>query len=157
MRSWKFWLTAAFLVALHIWYAVGVWGGELHRQLHDETQQARASRGLPPQSLDDDLCRLCQRHAEWMASRDSMFHGSGENVVAYGTTTPGSTVRMWLGSPPHRAFLLGESSRAGWGAAQAASGRWYWAGAFRGSPSPSVEPAPIVTPVRGFLRIFRRR
>jgi uncharacterized protein YkwD len=91
----------------------------------------RVSRGLDPHRLDADLCRLCQKHAEWMASRGSTFHGSGENIVCYGAGSPTAAIRMWQYSPPHNGFLLSRSTRAGWGYAVGRNGVQYWAGAFR--------------------------
>ena len=123
------------------------------QSLHEETQRERASRGLAPQQLDDELCRLCQRWAQHMARTGRFSHGGGENVIAYGASTPSGAIRMWLGSPPHRAFLLGGATKAGWGAARSPSGTWYWAGAFRGEAI-LTEPTTYRPSRRG---LFRRR
>lgn len=101
-------------------------------QLHTEAQRHRVASGREPQKLDAELCAMCQRHAEWMASRGQMFHGSGENIVCRGASTAPDAIVTWLNSGPHRAFLMGGATQAGWGAAQSRSGTWFWAGAFRG-------------------------
>lgn len=121
-------------------------------QLHTEAQRHRVAHGREPQKLDAELCAMCQRHAEWMASRGQMFHGSGENCVAWGTATAPATIAMWLGSPPHRAFLMGGGTKAGWGHAVSRSGAHFWAAAFRGGATSTSGGA--YTPRR--FRFFRR-
>lgn len=117
----------------------------------------RVARGLDPHRLDADLCRLCQRHAEWMASRGSIFHGSGENIVAYGASTCTGAMGLWRNSAPHRGWMLSNTTRAGWGHAVAANGVHYWAGAFRSEPQPA-DSTPEPTPYRPrFLGWLRRR
>lgn len=96
----------------------------------------RVSRGLRPHKLDEDLCTLSQRWAEHMAARGRMYHGGGENIIAYGTSTVPATMSMWRASGPHNGFLLSGTTRAGWGHATSSNGTHYWAGAFRGETSP---------------------
>jgi hypothetical protein len=72
-----------------------------------------------------------------MAASRSMFHGGQDNCVCYGPTTAAGAIGMWLGSPPHRAFLMSGTRKAGWGAAQTKNGAWYYAAAFRGSTATS--------------------
>ena len=110
-------------------------------QLHAESQRHRVAAGLAPQQLDADLCRLCQAHAERQAASGRMFHGAGDNCVAYGTSSAPATIAMWLGSPPHRAWLMSRTDRAGWGAAQSSGGTWFWAAAFRGGSGGTYTPA----------------
>ena len=125
----------------------------------------RVARGLDAHRLDADLCRLCQRHAEWMASRNSMFHGSGENIVCYGMSTPTGAMGLWRRSGPHNGFLLSGTTRAGWVHAVSASGTHYWAGAFRSDPPPkqdtpddtSTDTPPQWRPRRGVLGWLRGR
>ena len=109
-------------------------GPSLTERLHAVAQSHRERSGLPRQELDPNLNAISQRWAERMASENSMYHGGGENIVAYGTSTPEATIQMWINSPGHRAFVLGGNQRAGWGAARAKNGTWYWAGAFRNHP-----------------------
>ena len=134
---------------------------ETAKVLHEANQGYRISRGLARQDLDADLCSLCQRHAEWMASRGSMFHGSGENIVAYGTPTVTSTMAMWRGSGPHNGFLLSSATRAGWGHAVSAGGVHFWSGAFRGAARPKesadVSPETNVQRPGRFGWLFGRR
>lgn len=117
----------------------------------------RVARGLDAHRLDADLCKLCQRHAEWMAARGSMFHGSGENIVACGASTCTGAMGLWRGSGPHNGFLLSRTTRAGWGHAVSAGGVHYWAGAFRSEPQPA-DVSPETAPHRPrFLGWLRRR
>lgn len=112
----------------------------------------RVSRGLAPHKLDADLCKLSQRWAETMAARNSMHHGGGENIIAYGTSTVPATMTMWRNSGPHNGFLLSGTTRSGWGHAVSANGTHYWAGAFRSNPpepsgdEPDHSPPANVSP-----------
>lgn len=124
-------------------------------QLHAENQRHRVAAGLAPQQLDAELCRLCQAHAERQAASGRMFHGGQDNCVAYGTSTAPATIAMWLGSPPHRAWLMSRTDRAGWGAAQSDRGVWFWAAAFRGQTSSDGGLYTPATPRR--WRLFRAR
>lgn len=101
--------------------------------LHSECQRHRLANGRDAQHLDEECCGIAQRWAEHMAARRSMYHGGGEQIIAYGYATPATTMRVWINSGGHNAWLLSSTKRAGWGAAQSSSGTWYWAGAFRGS------------------------
>lgn len=105
---------------------------EVQSHLGSLNDTYRVSRGLRPHKLDADLCRLSQRWAETMAARNSMYHGGGENIIAYGTASAPATMSMWRASGPHNGFLLSGTTRSGWGHAVSASGTHYWAGAFRG-------------------------
>lgn len=157
---WKI-LLASALAALAVMCSQNLRADELDGlsdrqiQLHAESQRHRVNAGLKPQKLDAELCRLCQAHAERQAASGRMFHGAGDNCVAYGTTTAPATIAMWLGSPPHRAWLLSGTERAGWGAARSSGGTWYWAAAFRGSTSSSGTTYTPATARR--WRLFRAR
>ena len=156
---WKILLVSA-LVSLAIMCAQNLRADELDNlsdrqiQLHAESQRHRVAAGLAPQQLDAELCRLCQDHAERQAAAGRMFHGMGDNCVAYGTSSAPATIAMWLGSPPHRAWLMSRTERAGWGAAQSDRGVWFWAAAFRGQSSSDGGTYTPATPRR--WRLFRR-
>lgn len=106
--------------------------------LHSECQRHRLANGRNAQELDEECCGIAQRWAEHMAARRSMYHGGGEQIIAYGYSTPAITMQVWINSGGHNAWLLSRTSRAGWGAAQSSNGTWYWAGAFRGSTATST-------------------
>lgn len=128
--------------------------------LHSEAQRHRLANGRDVQQLDAECCAIAQKWAAHMASRQSMYHGGGEQIIAYGYATPASAVRVWINSPPHNGWLLSRTTRAGWGAAQSRNGTWYWAGAFRGSVV-STETTTTGGNGNGFMRrgwgFFRRR
>lgn len=103
----------------------------VQKQLHELCQQYRASSGRGSQELDAECCRIAQRWAENMARRHSMYHGGGEQIIAYGYPTASNAMIAWRNSGGHRAWLLSGTNRAGWGYAVASNGTPYWAGAFR--------------------------
>lgn len=121
-------------------------------QLHAEAQRHRVAHGREPQRLDAELCGVAQRWAETMAARNSMYHGGGEQIIAYGTRSAPATVAMWIASGPHNAWLLSNCTRAGWGHAVSRSGTHFWAGAFRGG---STSTSGVAYTARR-LRFFRR-
>jgi len=124
--------------------------------LHAEAQRHRVANGRDAQTLDAECCLIAQSHAERMASARSMFHGPADQIVAYGYATPVAAVRVWIGSPPHNAWLLSSTRRAGWGAAQSSGGTWYWAGAFRGSTAAGTGTTSYGGRRRWFGRWFGR-
>lgn len=96
-----------------------------------EMNEQRVRAGLPEMVLDQELCELSQRWSNRMASTGAFHHGGGENVIARGQKTPVAAIGAWLRSPAHRAFLMGRSTRVGFGAQKGAGGMWYWSGTFR--------------------------
>lgn len=99
-------------------------------EMHDEAMKYRSERGLPNQMLDEKCCRVAQRWAEYMASRRAFHHGGGEQIIAYGYPTIRSAFLGWMGSSGHRAWILSNTKRAGWGFAKASDGTCYYAGCF---------------------------
>lgn len=102
--------------------------------MHGVAMRHRAANRLPAQRLDDDLTKIAQAHANWMAANNTMQHGRQDNIIAYGTTTPEATMLMWMNSPGHRYWMLSGTTRAGWGCQRSANGTWYWCGVFRTEP-----------------------
>lgn len=104
---------------------------ELMTRLHNEI---RAQAGLAPQAVDDNLTQVAQRWAETMAARGSMYHGGGEQIIAYssGDTSYQAGFRLWQNSPPHRAWLFCRGPACGFGYAVGRNGAAYYAGAFQG-------------------------
>jgi uncharacterized protein YkwD len=91
----------------------------------------RAQYNLPPQILDEELCKQAQRWAENMAARHSMYHGGGEQIIAMGYPTPEACVQGWIYSPGHRVWVLSRTSRVGFGCAVSSTGQRYYAGVYR--------------------------
>jgi uncharacterized protein YkwD len=101
----------------------------------------RAERGLPFLRLDPRLQAAAEAHAAWMAVHGSLTHGgdgslesrlaardynwggAAENVAQAPSAT--AAVAMWLGSPAHRANLLGPYRDGG-----AAGAGGYWCAVF---------------------------
>lgn len=93
------------------------------RALLDEVNRVRSAHGLPALRSDGRLARAARSHTRAMLVRKTFAHGNtasrlrrfgvrgrlvGENL-AWGAGTyssPAAIVRMWLGSPSHRANLL---------------------------------------------------
>lgn len=97
----------------------------------------RAQSGLSAQSVDDNLTNVAQNWANHMASVGSMYHGGGEQIIAYsgGDRSYDAGFRTWLGSSPHRAWLCSRGDRCGFGYAIGRNGCAYYAGAFGSSYS----------------------
>jgi uncharacterized protein YkwD len=106
---------------------------------------ARGQSGLPGLAVDGGLNGTAQMHADRMAARGGggcggLFHSGelaswGAHGETVGCFTPcsgdgGRFVSMWLGSPPHRAILLGGFSAVGVGVA-CNGGAMYAAAQFR--------------------------
>jgi uncharacterized protein YkwD len=106
---------------------------------------ARAGAGLAPVAWDARVATAAQAHSADMAAMNRMTHtgsdGSdagdrllragfdwrawGENV-ATGQTSVQSAFDAWMGSPGHRAQILGGFTVIGLGAAQGSNGLIYW-------------------------------
>lgn len=90
----------------------------------------RLAQGLTPVSIDANLTRVAQRHAEEIAARGELSHTSidgahvGERLervgypyllamenLASGTLDAEDTLERWLGSPGHRLNLLSSAVR----------------------------------------------
>ena len=103
----------------------------LIRQVHQESCEWRAYYGLPAQELDETCCVLAQQHAEHMARYEWFEHGRNDQVICRGPLSAGVCVSSWIGSGPHRAWLLSGNRKCGWGHAVSRSGTHYWCGVFR--------------------------
>lgn len=76
----------------------------------------RSSRGTAPLTWDEGLHAIAREHSEEMARRGELFHSSvyepyAENCWAGGAgslyyNTASDIVSSWMGSPPHRTWLL---------------------------------------------------
>jgi hypothetical protein len=123
--------------------------------LHAEAQRHRIASGRDAQELDAECCRIAQAWAETMAARRSMFHGGGEQIVAWNGGSLSQAFGMWRSSNGHNAWLLSSTTRAGWGHASN-GGSHYWAGAFRGAVASTTSGTTYSNPRRGWFRVFRR-
>ncbi len=111
--------------------------------------RARSADKLAPLTHNRLLARAAQAHAAHMAKTGKFAHEGigdgtidsriddagydwkslGENI-AWGGKDAQAAMKVWLGSPPHRAQLLGEHRDVGFGRAVAADGKVYWAACF---------------------------
>jgi uncharacterized protein YkwD len=114
--------------------------------LHNNT---RAAHGLGPMMIDASLQAAARAHARHMAAVGRMGHHGigdgtpasraraagyrspavGENVAA-GQVDPPAAMRGWMGSPGHRANILGFYSDFGVAVARGADGQPYWCAVF---------------------------
>jgi uncharacterized protein YkwD len=131
-------------------------------EMQQVATQIRKDRGLGTQTLDEDLCKLSQKWANYMASNHTFHHGGGENIIAVGYNTPEAAFGGWLSSSGHRYWVLSNTDQCGWGAAQSSTGRWYWVGVFRNSKKKRAAITAVsgesgTTYYRPRHRLFRRR
>jgi len=98
------------------------------QQMHEEAVRRRGGRQI---QLCEECCRIAQRWANHMASTRSFGHGGGEQIIAQGYPTVSACFSGWIGSSGHRAWVLSNSTRCGWGFQRSSSGRCYWVGVFR--------------------------
>lgn len=97
-------------------------------ELHNQT---RARAGLPPLTLNTQMCLAAQRHANWMASYGSFAHSGlpfRENI-AYSQRTPEHAVQTWTYSPGHYSNMC-SGRECGFGF-QNRGGVGYWVALFR--------------------------
>lgn len=103
---------------------------EAEQSLLDLTNQQRAAAGLAPLRPNPLLFRAARAHSENMAAARQLSHflgggvgsrlhavgygwsGCGENIAA-GQTSPEEAVRSWMGSPGHRANIMGGYTEVG--------------------------------------------
>lgn len=121
------------LVALLLFQSVASAQAPDVAALLDLHNAARARVGRKPLVLDAALVAGAQRNADWMRSRGRLSHNgpfrgwSAENA-AWGSPplSAEAVMRLWLGSPGHRANILGPYSRVGF-----AKAGGYWCADFR--------------------------
>jgi uncharacterized protein YkwD len=101
----------------------------------------RAGHGLPPHRVNEALCRASRKHAENMASQETLSHvldGKGpteralaegfagpvaENCAAGNEGTPRAFIDLWVASGAHRRNMLGPGAgEMGAGCAHSAKG-----------------------------------
>ncbi|KAF6258438.1 CAP domain-containing protein [Scenedesmus sp. NREL 46B-D3] len=124
-------------------------GGGVDSQLLTLVNAARRQDGLRVLSINVRLNTAAQAHSQDQARMQTMSHtssdgttfdvritragyrwmGASENVAA-GYTTAQSVFNGWLGSPGHRANILGNSVHMGVGLATGANGVMYWTQVF---------------------------
>ena len=110
-----------------------------------EDTRHRAAKGLSARSVDATLQATAQQLAELLAAPGAPFtHAIGGGMerrlaangwkgmasaenIAYGNDTAAETFVQWMGSPGHRANILGDCSLCGFGHAVSRDGTHYWA------------------------------
>ncbi len=87
---------------------------EVSLEIHKIVNEERNQRGLPSVAWSDRLAGLAQSQADYSAEVGYMVHSDryafegGENLVStdWGGLSARAAVTSWLGSPPHREYLL---------------------------------------------------
>lgn len=118
----------------------------LEQSVHQQVNQYRSSRNLPPLKLDPQISQQARIHSEGMASGKVAFSHDGfegrakaiakslpyrsvaENV-AYnqGYSNPGGqAVQGWIESPGHRENMEGDFDLTGMGITKNAKGEYYF-------------------------------
>jgi uncharacterized protein YkwD len=122
------------------------------------TNSKRAARDLVALRIDPDLMRIARDRAQVMAANDVMSHtepngqkvfdrmradgltwyGAGE-IIAWNNYpmeySPAEAIRAWMASPGHKAIMISTGyNYVGYGAAESASGKMYYAGLFAKEP-----------------------
>ena len=109
----------------------GLSGHPIIRAMHAEAIRRRGGRAI---ELDEELCQSAQRWANHMARTGSFRHGGGGyrgQIIAAGYGTVGRCFTGWMNSRGHRACILANYTKVGWGFQKSASGRCFWVGNFR--------------------------
>jgi len=119
----------------------------------------RASAGLSPLVMDEDLRAVARAHSEDMVARGFISHvnpdglnpfdrikaagigyvSAGENIAVTTGPTPAESARDgWMASPPHRANILRpQFNRTGMGVAVDGTGKYYFTQDFIGTTAKS--------------------
>lgn len=109
------------------------------------TNDERAAAGLAPLTLDATMMQVARSHSLDQAAAGRMSHvgsdgstiaarltragvawGACAENVALGQSTAADVVGAWMGSPGHRANMLGRYGRIGVGVAEDGAGRRFW-------------------------------
>lgn len=118
----------------------------LEQQIHQQVNQYRQSRNLPPLRLNSIISQEARKLSQAMATGEHTFsHDGFEQRVAniakklryrsaaenlaynYGQTDPATAaVKGWIGSPGHHLNMIGDFNLTGIGAAQNARGEYYF-------------------------------
>ncbi|MBW4623332.1 MAG: CAP domain-containing protein [Cyanosarcina radialis HA8281-LM2] len=116
----------------------------LERAVHEQVNQYRQSRNLPPLTLDPRMSQVAREHAQAMAEGKAPFSHQGfkERIVAIsipyrtaaenlafnqGYSQPDrSAVEGWIKSPGHRQNMEGNFNLTGIGVTQNANGEYYF-------------------------------
>lgn len=108
-------------------------GGTQQRGVLDATNVERAKSNLGALSWSSSLASSsCAFAVQLAAKNGDLYHSGGvtENV-AYGYQSVSQVVAGWMGSPGHRANILGPSSTMAACSATSSTGRIYWVQQFR--------------------------
>jgi len=97
----------------------------------------RVKNNLTPFIMDEYLNDYAQKHAEWMAKKNTMRHSSmndlmknyrtaGENI-AWNQKDEETVVDAWMHSKPHKANILNKKfNKIGFGMVRNSRGQPYW-------------------------------
>jgi hypothetical protein len=145
------------------------------------TNSKRAARDLVALRIDPDLMSIARDRAEVMAANDVMSHTepNGQKVFdrinAAGLTwyaageiiawnnypmeySPAEAISAWMASPGHKAIMISTGyNYVGYGAAESATGKLYYAGVFLKERDETGAWAKFRTPAKTVLDATRTR
>lgn len=118
----------------------------LEKSVHEQVNQYRAGRNLPPLKLDSRISERCRAHSLAMASdrvtfshdgfeervkaigKQILYRAAAENLAYnFGYSDPVKpAVEGWIKSPGHRKNMEGEFDLTGVGIVQNAKGEYYF-------------------------------
>lgn len=101
----------------------------------------RTKKKLKPFYIDEKLVAYAQKHAEWMAKKNTMKHSNVNNLlkdfnlagenIAWNQKDEAEVTNAWMNSRPHRANILnGKFGKIGFGMARNSKGQPYWCTVF---------------------------
>ncbi|WP_233258394.1 CAP domain-containing protein [[Phormidium] sp. ETS-05] len=119
---------------------------DMEQAVHQQVNQYRAQKGLPPLSLNQTISQQCREHSQNMANGSVPFshngfdvrvdaiaeeitYGSAAENVAYNYGHPDpvrQAVTGWIGSDGHRKNMEGDFDLTGVGVAKNAKGEYYF-------------------------------
>lgn len=122
----------------------------LEKSIHEQVNQYRASKKLPPLKFDDRIAEQSRIHSQNMAKgqvpfshdgfeqrvkaigRTIFYRAAAENVAYnFGFSNPGKqAVEGWIKSPGHRKNMEGNFNLTGIGIAKNAKGEYYFTQVF---------------------------
>jgi uncharacterized protein YkwD len=132
----------------------------LEQAIHQQVNQYRQSRNLPPLKLNSQISQYARIHSEQMASGAVFFSHDGfeERVETIGKTIPYKqaaeniavnkgyadpvkiAVQGWIKSSGHRRNMEGQFDLTGIGVAKNAAGEYYFTQIFLKEPPPVANP-----------------
>lgn len=108
------------LATLHPWF----------QQMVEHHNLIRYEHGLVALSIDDQLMKEADEHAQWMAENKILRHADityGSENIARAKVKPKEVVDLWMDSPGHRSNILNPKwQRIGVAVYKSDDGDYWW-------------------------------